>query len=49
MVDVNVTTQNKRSEKQVFKDQELKKNKFVANWEVEKRVRRFMVETIQHT
>jgi hypothetical protein len=48
MVDVNVTTYNKGSEKQVFKDQKLKKNKYVAHWEVEKRVRGFMVETIQH-
>jgi hypothetical protein len=45
MVDVNVTTQSKGSEKQVFKDRELKKNKFATNWEVKERVERSMVET----
>ncbi len=48
MVDVNVTTRSKGSQKQVFKNQKLRKNKFIANWEVKERVKRFMVETIQH-
>jgi len=48
MVDVNVTTHSKGNEKQVFKDRELKKNKFATNWEIEEKVKRFMVETIQH-
>ncbi len=35
MVDVNVITQNKTSEKHVLKDREPKKNKSATNWEVE--------------
>jgi hypothetical protein len=46
MVDVNVTIQNKASEKQVFKDRKPMKNKFATDWEVEERLKRFMVETI---
>jgi hypothetical protein len=48
IVDVNVTTQSKGSEKQVFKDWKLRKNKSAANWEVKERVERSMVETVQH-
>ncbi len=46
MVDVNVTTQSKTSEEQMFKDQQLRKNKSTANWEVEEKLKRSMVETI---
>jgi hypothetical protein len=47
MVDVNVTTHNMTSEEQVFKDRKLKKNKFAIDWEVEEKLKKSMVETIQ--
>jgi hypothetical protein len=47
MVDTNATTQSGASEKQMFKNQKPRKNKFTTNWEVEERLKRSMVETIQ--
>jgi hypothetical protein len=36
VVDVNVTTRSKATEKQVFKDREPRKAKSVTDWEKEK-------------
>jgi hypothetical protein len=48
IMDVNVTTRSKTSEEHVFKDREPRKNKFVVDWEVEKKLmKRLMVGTIQ--
>jgi hypothetical protein len=47
MVDVNVTTQSKTSEEHVFKDQKPRKNKSAANWEVEEKLKRFVVKIMQ--
>ncbi len=33
--------------KKVFKDRKPRKNKFVTDWEVEEKLKRYMVETIQ--
>jgi hypothetical protein len=46
MVDVNVTTQSKTSEEQVFKDWKSRKNKFVDDWEAKEKLMKSMVETI---
>ncbi len=47
MVDVNVTTWINTSEKQVFKDQKPRKNKSITSWEVEEKLKKSMVETIE--
>ncbi len=47
MVDVNVTIHNKTNEKQVFEDRKPRKNKFAASWEVEEKLKRSIMETIQ--
>jgi hypothetical protein len=47
MVDVNVTTQNKTSQKHVFKDREPRRIKIATDWEVEEKLKKFMVETMQ--
>jgi hypothetical protein len=47
MVDVNVTTQNKTNEEQVFKYRKPRKNKFAIDWEIEEKLKRSMVEPIQ--
>jgi hypothetical protein len=47
VVDVNVTTRSKVIEEQLFKDREPRKVKSVPEWEKERRLNQFMVETIQ--
>jgi hypothetical protein len=47
VVDVNVTTRSKVTEKHVFKDREPRKVMSVANWEKEERLKKSMVEIIQ--
>jgi hypothetical protein len=47
VVDVNVTTRIKVSEKHVSKDREPKKAKSVFNWEKEEWLKKSMVEIIQ--
>jgi hypothetical protein len=46
VVDVNVTTRNKVTKEQVFKDKEPRKAKSTTNWK-EKWLKKSMVETIQ--
>ncbi len=48
VVDVNVTTRSKVTEKQVFKDRKPRKEKNVIDWEKEEQLKQSMVETIQH-
>jgi hypothetical protein len=47
VVDVNVTTRIKVTEKHVSKDRELRKAKNVFNWEKEEWLKKSMVEIIQ--
>ncbi len=47
VVDVNVTTRIKVTEKHVSKDREPKKAKSVFNWEKEEWLKKSMVEIIQ--
>jgi len=47
VVDVNVTTRIKVTEKHVSKDREPKKTKSVFNWEKEEWLKKSMVEIIQ--
>ncbi len=48
MVDVNMAiTRSKVTEKQVFKNRELIKKKFITNWEEEQRLQQSFVKTIQ--
>ncbi len=47
VVDVNLTTRNKITKKQVFKDREPRKAKNVVDWEKEERSKKSMVEKIQ--
>jgi hypothetical protein len=47
MEDVNVTIRIKTSEEHVFKVRKPRKNKSTTNWEVEKKLKKFMVETMQ--
>ncbi len=47
IVDVNVTPRSKTSEKQMFKYRKPRKNKFIVDWEVKKKLKRSMVEIIQ--
>ncbi len=47
VVDVNVTTRSKVTEKQVFKDRKPRKEKNVIDWEKEEQLKQSMVETIQ--
>jgi len=47
MVDVNMAiTKSKVIEEQVFKDKELIKKKFVANWEEEQKLQQYFIITI---
>jgi hypothetical protein len=39
MANVHVTTQNKASEEQMFKDWKLTNNKYVANWEAKEKLK----------
>jgi hypothetical protein len=48
VVDVKVTTRSKAIEEHVFKDRKPRKTKSVVDWEKEKRLKKSMVETIQH-
>lgn len=48
MVDVNVTIQSNISEEQMFKDQEPRKKKSIIGWETKEKLKKSMVETIQH-
>ncbi len=48
VVDVNVTTRSKAIEDHVFKDRKPRKAKSVVDWEKEERLKKSMVETIQH-
>jgi phosphopantothenate synthetase len=48
VVDVNVTTRSKVIEEHVFKDREPRKINSVTNSEKEARLKKSMVETIQH-
>jgi hypothetical protein len=48
MVDVKVTIRSKTNEEKMFKYQEPRKNKSIADWELEEKLNRFMVETTQH-
>ncbi len=47
VVDVNVTTRNRITEKQVFKDKEPRKTKSAIDWEKEEQLKKSMVEKIQ--
>ncbi len=47
-MDVNVTTRSKAIEDHVFKDRKPRKAKSVVDWEKEERLKKSMVETIQH-
>jgi len=46
VVDVNVTTRSKVTEKKMFKDRKPRKAKSTTNWEKEKRLKKSMVEII---
>jgi phosphopantothenate synthetase len=47
VVDVNVTTRSKITEKQVFKDRKPRKAKSTTKWEKKKRLKKSMVEIIE--
>jgi hypothetical protein len=47
MGDIHVTTQSKANEEHVFKDQELRKNKSIIDWEINKKLKKIMVKTIR--
>jgi hypothetical protein len=48
MVDVNVTTQSKRSEEHVFKGQKPGKNKFVIDWKATNKLKNSIMEIMQY-
>jgi hypothetical protein len=48
VVDVNVTIRSKATEEHVFKDRKLRKAKSVTNREKEERLKKSLLETIQH-
>ncbi len=49
VVDVNVTTNNKITKKQKFKNNKPRKTKNVVDWEKEKWLKKLMVETLTAT
>ncbi len=48
VVDVNVATRSKVTDKHVFKDREQRKVESVTNWEKEERLKQSMVEIIRY-